>query len=376
MPKSNASDQFLDLAPIRNLITNYRIMIDHVNRLDEHRNTQITSDFSLTMAEVQLPFAKKYIESVLETDDLDHFLSKGLQVLILEIERLLAEVEPQGKEYVGKADEGPFLLLLRLAVRQGAIRFDKPKDDDKEWGEMSSFQGYLNTLGRELKDVVLDNGNRYWPGLPSCVLAHVNTDPDALRWDPVISASADRYNHFSDQGQWRGRRHDQMSRLEQKCPQDVVRRIQNLKSVAVGFNEWVSQNKRDKSWVIKNYRSPSTSKDALTGIPVNLPGMLATWFPNGDYKTSCLLDRFRFFVTKPPNAKRRERAEKDHLRDTYPYDACAEWSGFLEWCALTQAWPTTYKPTRWPPPEDSTEKRSVQGRYNHYADIGIKLRPK
>ncbi|KAI1130221.1 hypothetical protein F5Y10DRAFT_289679 [Nemania abortiva] len=338
---------------LRQLVKNYRVMVDQVNILDKNRNTQIASDFFRTMASVNVPFVESRINSC-QSEGYAIMAAETLRELRTEFNGLLEAIGPQETGYTGEGDDSPFLLLLRLAVHQGSIHFSKLQGN-KDWEEMASFQGYLQTLGRNLVQIPVGDGTEsYWPGLPSCVLAHCSTKPDGLRWNPVISASVDRYNDFGDRDQWPCQRLRQISRLEEKCPQDVVRRIAELRKISESFAKWVPpEDDRKRTGATTDYRHPSHCKDKLTGIPVNLPGIVATWRPNGDYMESCLLDHFRFHVRKPQSAKRRERSRKDSQRALYPVQSCAEWSGLLEWCACTRTWPTAYTSTRWPPPENS-----------------------
>jgi hypothetical protein len=63
--------------------------------------------------------------------------------------------------------------------------------------------------------------------------------------------------------------------------------------------------------------------------PVHLPGILASWSPDGLYKPACLLDHCRFRAHRPPTA---ERIEQKYVltKRVFDIDSCAEWAAYLQ----------------------------------------------
>ncbi|KAI0115579.1 hypothetical protein GGR51DRAFT_503451 [Nemania sp. FL0031] len=355
------------------LVDNYDTMMERVITLDNIQKTDIANEFFHAMRSYELPFIETYIVLLNRKYQTSKtFRQDRFERTMNKITRLKHDAESRAQSTSTiENDRGPLHLLLLLAARLDPSIHFNTISKDSNWAQLSSFREYLKSLPW-LRDVLMSDGiGRDWPGLPACVVVHICTDYKGLRWPLVISTSADRYEHFEEEinlhrdffseastylTKIKARRTRRLLRLTEKLDNDITRRVEKLSRISTTFASWAQEGKtNNRALRLNEYLFPSQANDGYMEMPLRLPGTLATWCPNGDAKPSCFLDSFRFQVDKPQAGKISDRKAKKGLQESYPFYACAEWSGFLEWCNFTRAWPNAYSsiPTRWPPPEGS-----------------------
>ena len=238
----------------------------------------------------------------------------------------------------------PLVLLLKLARDKVPFSSDQ---DDNDWGPLRSIQNYLQNLN--LKEV-FGQLAKYHPGVPKCIFAIV---PVWTSQPLVISASVDSFS-ANDTLYQEGRTHRtaHLKHLEESYTTPIRKKISELASSSKRFVKEYKIAKEEQSVSCNEEMIARFKRDSrLTKI--HLPGIVVTWGPSGTYKPACLLDYCRFHILRPPKAEKLEQnqwtkkqpkgvdvAEWSTNKTVWPFDACAEWAGFLELAkdsATTQA---------------------------------------
>jgi hypothetical protein len=249
----------------------------------------------------------------------------------------------------------PIVLLLKLANDEGNISFDREQND---WGRLWSIRQYLSLLN--LKEHRAEE-ERYWPGIPSCILSVV---PVWTSHQIVISASNDRFlvtNALNLQG--RAFRNARLSEMQASCTDAVRHKVADFMSSSNSFKQEykASEAVLQKNGYIKEDQI-AAFKQASGLMRIHLPGIVVSWSPPGTYKPACLLDYCRFHMLRPPKAEELEQKGWWKIKITneagvfirmmrvtdkmvWDTDSCAEWAAFLELAKVSTA--TVTEATQW-----------------------------
>ncbi|KAJ2984007.1 hypothetical protein NUW58_g6154 [Xylaria curta] len=271
-------------------------------------------------------------------------------------------VKPQG--YI-HPHESPLVLLLTVALENGEIPLRLLSHTDPQghtgdglnWGKLWYFPRYLEAC--KFQSTPDDNGVKYWPGLPHCVMTSLPIQTIDNTGGALVSASVDKIIRADEfQKEAKNLRRRRFGRLRSECPDNVRNQIDFVK----GFSEQLfSAFNRDPgspgtpniNEVRERYlQSRSTNCDARDlqsydlqpgyQLPVYLSIVASVWTPDGKYKPACFLDRLRFCVLRPPEGekqeneiteqmnRRRYRGEQNSSKFSIPAaTACAEWDAFI-----------------------------------------------
>ena len=196
----------------------------------------------------------------------------------------------------------------------------------------------------------------YYPGLPGCILSLA---PVWMSHEAVITASNDRFEateSLREKGHtWRS---DQLRTLREQCTSEVQKRINEVEKVSNKFMENYDKLRRSEAeWSMNEEDYKSIVKKCQVK-PVHLPGILATWSPEGDYVPSCLLDYCRFRILRPPMAKfsnQSDLTQEDQQgvpewvikKKIWRVDSCAEWAAFLKLASASKDNVSVAKASSW-----------------------------
>ena len=272
------------------------------------------------------------------------------------LENVVSKIQDLKDEY-GDRDAGqwteqefisPVVLLLKLANERGEISFEQEQND---WGRLGSVRQYLQSLN--LKEHTGEE-ERYWPGMPSCILSIV---PVWTSHQTVISASNDRFlatKVLHKRG--RGFRTARLSSMQASCTPAVRDRVTGFMSNSNRFkqNYGTLRTVLDMGYITEDEIADLKWRSGL--MRTHLPGVMASWSPPGTYKPTCLLDYCRFHMLRPPKAEeleqkgwwninRKDRARRVTDKGVWDTDSCAEWAAFLELASNCTA--TVTAATQW-----------------------------
>lgn len=275
-------------------------------------------------------------------------------------EELMEELKDIREKRYKKSSEkkrpyfSPLVLLLKLAEETGAIRIPaserraqsedafktvqskrskKPdqlqlwQGEQRQWGLVAPYKKYLESLKFF---TTRGQSQNYWAGLPSCILSLV---PVWISHENVITASQDSFFDIQSIGEkCRRLRMNQLQEFEDSCNEESQQRIKTINKSSADFYKFFDKDGK----VSEDEYYALVEKCKID--PVHLPGILATWSPNGKYKRSCLLDYCRFRTMRHPEAEMEDQSDWSWNKKSafilnkpiFGPKACAEWGAFLQ----------------------------------------------
>lgn len=330
MPPAQKGVQIVE--EVKAIIENYKTIIKWVERLDpldEPHKSQHTLNLISTLSKRYIPALQSFVKSS------PLIRSDHRRTCLDEISALQQRTATPGEVSANNmSHESPLVHLLYLAIEKRKIPFSREQQPkEQNWGRLGAFPDYLREL--EFKSLGHGTPERYWPGVPTCLMISVPVWTSGAEYRVSISASPDKFKHA--EGLLRicwDHRKDRLKKLEASCRGDALVGIRSLR----GFSKdllnpvrWESLFK-DLKEIEFNWTQSNLKPD--NRVPVYLPVIISTWNPAGEYLPACGLDRLRFSILRPPEAEKKEQWSRQKAfksTDTMPTaDSCAEWDGFVD----------------------------------------------
>lgn len=313
---------------IKTVIENYKIIIKWVEKLDETHESRNTQNVFSTLSSPgsYIPALKDYVES-------SELIPRGKKKLLFDdISTLQQKTKTRGEIPTNdKSHESPLVHLLYLAIEKKKLLFDREQQPkEQNWGRLGAFPDYLREL--EFKSLGHGTSERYWPGVPTCLMISVPIWTSEAEYSVSISASPDKFKYVKKllENCWDHRR-DRFKQLEQSCGEDARVRVKRLRRFSKKLLHKYESLFNDLDEMQFNWTPSNLKPDSH--VPVYFPVISSTWTPAGEYLPACGLDRLRFSILRPPEAEKEEqRARQRPFNFTAmpTEESCAEWDGFID----------------------------------------------
>jgi hypothetical protein len=307
------------------VIDNYQIIIDEAKVLDNEQTSPYTSKIHAICNSYFTIFLDEASEKTKKLEDAPNDITNSMVTTINELMNKVQTMNLATTVLDPSEHRSPIILLLKLAEEKGDVFFTEGQPQEKtakkhDWGRLASLKTYLKKLC--LKSIPND-GPPYWPGIPSCIMA-LHTEWDDI--GVVISTTVDKYLVSTNlYGGATKHRQNMLAAFQGNYSGEVRTRVDAVEHLS---DEIISQTENDKGYTTEELQQLLSEVNSDTRIPVNIPGLVATWAPNSGYKAACLLDSCRFHAEKPPAAVKREGDAK--RRKVYNSTGCAEWAGYVD----------------------------------------------